>query len=53
MSNNKNELAFGFAARLSREEGVFVAGLTKRECFAAMAMQGLLSHSGIFDNDMT
>lgn len=31
MSNNKNEPAFGFAARLSREEGVFVAGLTKRE----------------------
>ena len=38
MSNNKNEPALGFAAGLSKEEDVFVAGLTKREYFAAMAI---------------
>lgn len=27
-----------------------VIGLTKRELFAAMAMQGILSNSSIFDN---
>lgn len=30
-------------------DGMFM-GLTKRELFAAMAMQGILSNSSIFDN---
>ena len=44
MRKNKNEPALGFAAGLSKEEDVFVAGLTKREYFAAMAMKGILAN---------
>lgn len=43
-----NESAFGFAATLEHPDGVehvFSHGLTKREYFAAMAMQGMLANS--------
>ena len=41
MENGKQE-AFGFAAQLNNGESIYSAGLTKREYFAAMAMQGLV-----------
>lgn len=41
MENGKQE-AFGFAAQLDGEN-IYSAGLTKREYFAAMAMQGLMT----------
>ncbi|MFT3994763.1 MAG: hypothetical protein QM660_10675 [Dysgonomonas sp.] len=41
--NNSQESAFGFAAQLSREEDIYNHGLTKRELFAAMAMQGYIT----------
>ena len=43
-----NESAFGFAATLEHPDGVehvFSHGLTKREYFAALAMQGMLANS--------
>ena len=43
MKTNKEDAAFGFAAELSRSEDVYEHGLTKRELFAAMAMQGMLA----------
>ena len=46
MVNNSKESAFGFAAELNGES-VYNHGLTKREYFAAMAMQGILSNSEI------
>ena len=42
MENGKQE-AFGFAAQLNNGESIYSAGLTKREYFAAMAMQGILT----------
>ena len=42
MENGKQE-AFGFAAQLNGES-IYSAGLTKREYFAAMAMQGMLAN---------
>ena len=44
MNENSKEPAFGFAAQLNGEY-CYNHGLTKREYFAAMAMQGLLSNS--------
>lgn len=41
MENGKQE-AFGFAAQLDGES-IYSAGLTKREYFAAMAMQGYIA----------
>lgn len=43
-----NESAFGFAATLECPQGndqIYSPGLTKREYFAAMAMQGMLANS--------
>jgi hypothetical protein len=42
MENGKQE-AFGFAAQLNNGESIYSAGLTKREYFAAMAMQGYIA----------
>lgn len=44
MKTNNEDSAFGFAARLTRDEDVYNHGLTKRELFAAMFMQSLLSN---------
>lgn len=41
MSDNSNQMAFP----LSNLDGVWAEGLTKRELFAAMAMQGLCTGS--------
>ena len=46
MNNNSKASAFGFAAQFNGESG-FSHGLTKREYFAAMAMQGYFSNSQI------
>ena len=40
MENGKQE-AFGFAAQLNNGESIYSAGLTKREYFAGLAMQGM------------
>lgn len=44
MKTIKGDAAFGCVGMLSREEDVYNHGLTKRELFAAMAMQGLLAN---------
>jgi len=46
MSTEKNDAAFAKAAFYHPEGGIDSpqSGLTKREYFAAMAMQGILSH---------
>jgi len=44
MSGNSSNSAFGFATQLDGES-YYNHGLTKREYFAAMAMQGMLSNS--------
>ena len=43
MKNGEQE-AFGFAAQLNGEN-IYSAGLTKREYFAGLAMQGLLANT--------
>ena len=45
MVNNSKESAFGFSAKFN--DSVYNHGLTKREYFAAMAMQGYFSNSQI------
>lgn len=45
MKTIKGDAAFGCVGMLSREENVYNHGLTKRELFAAMAMQGMLANS--------
>ncbi|BES59846.1 hypothetical protein [Dysgonomonas capnocytophagoides] len=44
METQSQDSAFGFAATLPNEEAIYNHGLTKRELFAAMAMQGLLGN---------
>lgn len=44
MKTREEDAAFGCVGMLSREEDVYNHGLTKRELFAAMAMQGILSN---------
>ncbi len=44
MKTRQEDSAFGFAARLTRDEDIYNHGLTKRELFAAMAMQGMLAN---------
>lgn len=41
MKTREEDAAFGCVGMLSRDEDVFNHGLTKRELFAAMAMQGM------------
>lgn len=53
MKTIKEDSAFGFAAQLTREEDVYNHGLTKRELFAAMAMQGYCSTRDTFGNTPT
>lgn len=43
METQSQDSAFGFAATLPNEEAIYNHGLTKRELFAAMAMQGLVN----------
>ena len=43
-NGNESAFAYGFANEQSHQE---VTGLSKREYFAAMAIQGLLSNSSI------
>lgn len=43
-NGNESAFAYGFANEQSHQE---VPGLSKREYFAAMAMQGLLSNSHV------
>lgn len=47
MTNNGNQPAFA----AMNEQDIFY-GLTKREYFAAMAMQGLMSNSRVIVNDI-
>lgn len=47
MKTRQEDAAFGCVGMLSREEDVYNHGLTKRELFAAMALQGILSNSRI------
>lgn len=44
MKTREEDAAFGCVGMLSREEDVYNHGLTKRELFAAMFMQSLLSN---------
>lgn len=44
MKTRQEDAAFGCVGILSREEDVYNHGLTKRELFAAMAMQGMLAN---------
>lgn len=50
MKTKQEDVAFGCVGVLSREEDVYNHGLTKREYFAAMAMQGLLAKSEHLDS---
>ncbi|QIK61260.1 hypothetical protein G7050_16015 [Dysgonomonas sp. HDW5A] len=45
MKTKQEDAAFGCVGVLSREEDVYNHGLTKREYFAAMAMNGMLANS--------
>ena len=45
MKTKQEDAAFGCVGMLSREEDVYNHGLTKREYFAAMAMQGILGYA--------
>ena len=49
MKENKDKSAFPYVPDWSSHED----GLTKREYFAAMAMQGLCSHQDIGNKDAT
>lgn len=51
---NGNDSATGFAysANQAAENGLIFTGLTKREYFAAMAMQGLLSNVTVFNGEI-
>lgn len=56
MSKAKDEAAFPQAEGITVDTNSFVklaGGLTKRELFAAMAMQGLLASNVIQTSDMT
>lgn len=44
MKTRQEDAAFGCVGMLSREEDVYNHGLTKRELFASMAMQGILAN---------
>lgn len=50
MKTRQEDAAFGCVGMLSREEDVYNRGLTKRELFAAMAMQGILANPEITKN---
>lgn len=52
MKTNPNDTAYPSAAISNYEETNAVGGLTKREYFAAMAMQGILSNEGILIQEM-
>lgn len=52
MKTRQEEAAFGCVGMLSREEDVYNHGLTKRELFAAMALQGLMADPNV-ENPIT